>query len=217
MHEQSNTIQGRDGRWYNVYGEETGATQPLPLPKVFNFERPSYSSPEEAANTAAWRSRMGEGQYPQTPPRYGFTNSYQASPQAQALGKVIEVLQDPRNAWMGLGGVTRGMRLLRPVMQGPEMGGFHVSTQDMRQAMGMPRPNTRGLEVPSVEPSIRSDYVGTIRGLNHVASQMNDATSANGLAITQALANESPVYADLARRVAKGQMALRRFGFNDLN
>lgn len=111
MHEQSNTIQGRDGRWYNVYGEETGATQPLPLPKVFAFERPSYSTPEEAVNIAAWRSRMGEGQYPSTPPGYGFTNSYQASPQAQALGKVLETLQDPRNAWIGVGplaGVVKG-------------------------------------------------------------------------------------------------------------
>lgn len=44
-------------------------------------------------------------------PTGAISNTYQPSPQAQALGKVIEVLQDPRNSWMGMGplaGVVKG-------------------------------------------------------------------------------------------------------------
>lgn len=113
-HEQSETIKGRDGRWYNVYGSGTGADQPMPLPQLFGFEKPSYSTADEAVNKAAWRSLMGEGQYPMESPKYGFTNTYQPTPQAKALGKVIDALQDPRNAWIGLGpmaGVMRGGKL----------------------------------------------------------------------------------------------------------
>jgi hypothetical protein len=91
MHEQSETIKGRDGRWYNVYG--AGAPQPMPLPKVFGFEQPSYSTPEEAVNKAAWRSTMGHGQYPTEAPSYGITNKYQPSPQTQALSRVIDAIR----------------------------------------------------------------------------------------------------------------------------
>ena len=90
-HEQSETIQGRDNNWYNVYGRGTGATQPMPLPRLFSFEQPSYSTAEEAANKAAWRSHMGEGQYATTPPIYGFTP--QARPEySSLLGIILDAL-----------------------------------------------------------------------------------------------------------------------------
>ena len=60
---------------------------------------------------------LGFGQAFATPggqsPLYGFSYTYQPSPQAQALGRVIQILQDPRNAWMGLG-MTRGIGKFLP-------------------------------------------------------------------------------------------------------
>jgi len=74
MHEQSETIQGPDGRWYNVYGQGTPqAGQPLP-------DSPTFGSVEEA--TAAARSRSESmpqalqvnpalvGEPPETPPTF---------------------------------------------------------------------------------------------------------------------------------------------------
>ena len=118
-HEQSETIKGRDGKWYNIYGQGTGADQPMPLPRLFGFEQSSYSTQEEASNKAAWRSYMGEEQYATESPKYGFTNTYQPTPQAKALGKVIDALQDPRNSWIGMGPLamaTKGSGLARRVL-----------------------------------------------------------------------------------------------------
>lgn len=183
-HEVSDTIQGRDGRWYNVYGEETGATQPLPLPKVFAFERPSYSTPQEAANVAAWRSRMGEGQYPSTPPGYGFTNSYQASPQAQALGKVIEVLQDPRNAWMGLG----------PLSAISKTGGWGAEALRRYKLMGgTPQTLNQALINRATRPVDRNEIVSEFRKAtdlavpkDELAPYMPDLSSLQGRAMRYA-------------------------------
>lgn len=88
-HEQSETIRGRDNNWYNVYGRGTGATQPMPLPRLFSFEQPSYSTAEEAANKAAWRSHMGEGQYATTPPVYGFNQTPVRPPYAPLIDNLL--------------------------------------------------------------------------------------------------------------------------------
>jgi len=54
-HEQSETIKGKDGRWYNVFGKKTGK-YPQPLTPQFEFERESYDSEPEASMAAGRRS-----------------------------------------------------------------------------------------------------------------------------------------------------------------
>lgn len=108
-HEQSDTITRPSGA-YNVYG----GTQ-YPLNPEFSFEKPRYDNVDQAVNAAQWRSRMGGGPEGGQSPAYGFSNTYQPSEQAQALGQVLQALQDPRNQWMGTGmvGGIRGLGNLR--------------------------------------------------------------------------------------------------------
>lgn len=58
-HEQSETIE-RDGLYYNVYGRNTKRAG-QPLPPVFSFEKPHYSTLDEAVKAAQERSRRGGG------------------------------------------------------------------------------------------------------------------------------------------------------------
>lgn len=97
MHEQSETIERPRG-YYNVYG----GTQ-YPIPQEFSFEKQPYATQEEAVQSARWRSRMDAGHYSGASPAYGFSQAYQPSPQAEAFGRVLEALQDPRNQWIGAG------------------------------------------------------------------------------------------------------------------
>lgn len=92
---------------------------------------------EQFNNRGFGQAFNGQGQSPQ----YGFTNNYQPSPQAQALGAVLNALQDPRNQWMGTGmagGTIRGVGRLRNFFGDKEaarMGGFHVPTSKMQRDM----------------------------------------------------------------------------------
>ena len=57
-HENSETLQGRDGRWYNVNGETRDVLVPM-----FSFEAASYDTMEAADAAAKRRSDMfGQGQ-----------------------------------------------------------------------------------------------------------------------------------------------------------
>lgn len=58
----------------------------------------------------------GQGQTP----TYGFSQTYQPSPQAQAFAQVLEALQDPRNQWIGtglMGGTVKGLGGLRSMFE----------------------------------------------------------------------------------------------------
>lgn len=54
-HEDSATIKGPDGRWYNVHGKSTGK-YPQPLVPENDFERESYDTEGEASRAAGRRS-----------------------------------------------------------------------------------------------------------------------------------------------------------------
>lgn len=205
MHEQSETIQGRDKQWYNVYGGT-----PYPLPLQFGFEQRSYPTAEMAINRAQWRSQLGE-QPSTTPPSYGFTNTYQPSPQGQAFGTLIDILNDPRNAWLG-GGMTRGIRGFKPFMQEP--GGFNLPIDAMRKALGSPKPNVSKMEVPSFAEALRADYLGSISGANRVAEALYSLPPAARDAVHLLPSKGEDAYLhDLLRRTHEGQLALKRFGF----
>lgn len=55
MHEQSETILDKLGRWINVYGRNTPQAG-QPLPPQHDFERESYGTVEEAVDAAKRRS-----------------------------------------------------------------------------------------------------------------------------------------------------------------
>lgn len=94
MHEQTETVQGRDKQWYNVYG---GTRFPIPL--LFGFEQRRYPTPGMAENRAQWRSQMGEGHYPMQPPRYGFQGAappfgFQKMSGFQPVGRMQDILRE---------------------------------------------------------------------------------------------------------------------------
>ena len=103
MHEQSETVRTPYG-WTNIYGRALSG-QPLPLTPQFAFEKRFYPSEQEASMAAAWRSVGGGDPHEhdtRRSPTYGFSQSYRPSPQASAFGRMLELLNDPRNAWLGL-------------------------------------------------------------------------------------------------------------------
>lgn len=112
---------------------------------------------EQFNNRGFGQAFNGQGQSPQ----YGFTNNYQPSPQAQALGAVLNALQDPRNQWMGTGlagGTIRGVGGLRHFFAdkaAAKAGGFRPTQQEMDTALGYTQ-----YHVPM------KDYISDIRGMN---------------------------------------------------
>lgn len=95
-HEQSQTVQGQDGRWYNLSGL-TGE----PLVPILSTERPSYDTVEEAVAAAQARSRSFDIEHPQpaTPARpaqpatpAGPDLSTGRIPQLRKLSDLIEAL-----------------------------------------------------------------------------------------------------------------------------
>lgn len=84
-----------------------------------------------------------------------------ASSVGPAMQGGLDVMADPRNAWMGMGPVA-GMALMGKGIRGAgntmrELGGFNVPTSTMRQAMDMPRPNTR-VGASGNEPQVRETF-----------------------------------------------------------
>jgi hypothetical protein len=59
MHEQSETIRSKTGKWINVYGRdiENGANG-RPLPLLYTFEKPEYDTVKEAEKAARKRSQL---------------------------------------------------------------------------------------------------------------------------------------------------------------
>lgn len=96
----------------------------------------------------------------------------------------MDVMSDPRNAWMGMGPVV-GMSLMgkgaSKFMQPNSLrtglsdaGGFRVPTRTMRQNMGEPRPNLRQGEVPEGSVGIRSRFMDDVSGQNQLATALSD-------------------------------------------
>lgn len=71
-------------------------------------------------------------------PSYGFTNSYQPSPQAKVFGQAIEALGDERMAGIpAFGGVSKFGKW-REFLKGkpkPDMGGFNAPTHTSKPAL----------------------------------------------------------------------------------
>lgn len=101
-----------------------------------------------------------------------ITNTYQPSPQAMLFGRVLEALQDPRNAWIGLGGIGRwrGLgRMFRPSQPARETGGFNVPTTQMKRDvpdLGL------AFKSPMEEPTARTEYLRGLLGINQDAQMM---------------------------------------------
>lgn len=196
MHEQSETVQGRDKQWYNVYG---GTQYPLPL--LFGFEQRHYPTQEAAVNRAQWRSQMGENQYPTQAPAYGFRTASNPDLQSKALQTVLAILQDPRNSWIGMGAI-RGMgpvgRGMTKLLRENDLGGFNLPTSTMRKTPGFGGPLKPDFNPPGGEENLRRDYIGTIEGLNRLAKTLE--------------APSNPVEADMIRgtykRLSEGERNL---------
>ena len=102
---------------------------------------------------------------------------------AQAIGpgfsKAGEIMSDPRNAWMGMG-PAMGMAAMGRGMRGAgnaikDLGGFSAATPDIRQALGVPRPNLRMGETSSdVELPLRQAYTDKIHGMNLMGETMQN-------------------------------------------
>lgn len=94
-----------------------------------------------------------------------------------AMSGALDTMADPRNAWMGLGpiaGMARFGQGIRGGMRGmQDLGGFNVPTGDMRQALGIARPNLRAGELPN-EQELRSNFLGGIKGMNEVAEALRN-------------------------------------------
>lgn len=56
-HEQSETIQNKLGRWFNVFGKNTPQAG-QPLPRKYKWEKPDYETVEEAVAAAKKRSEL---------------------------------------------------------------------------------------------------------------------------------------------------------------
>lgn len=204
-HEQSETITRPSGA-YNVYG----GTQ-YPLSPVFGFERARYDSIPQAVNAAQWRSRMGGGPEGGQSPAYGF----QPQPQPEYIGfinKLLDVLADPRNQWMGtgmMGGTIKGVGKLRNLFADKEaarMGGFNVPIQKMTKDMkGVsaygesnwkpdPKPFEHlGFDPETAQeiantpaPGIRRGYLDQLQDSNEMSRQMRLGTPLEKLQMGEA-------------------------------
>lgn len=87
-------------------------------------------------------------------PSYGFTNSYQPSPQAKVFGQAVEALQDERLGMVpGFGGGIRGIGRLRNYFADKEairMGGFRPTLREIKTSS------------PNIEPTGPNQWKGSI-------------------------------------------------------
>jgi hypothetical protein len=161
-------------------------------------------------------------------PSFGFEAEPRPAHQS-ALDRIIDVLGDPRNAWMGLGpmsGMAIGKKLwggfgnqpsrwLRPHM---EEGGFNVPTSMMRRQV--PALNTPGYDsaykaMPSYQPptgeeGVRHDFLGSVRNLNDLVHSMYDPSNSLKQSIARSIFKVAdPELRDVLERTNTGRSALR--------
>jgi hypothetical protein len=158
-------------------------------------------------NDGSWNP-LGFGQAFSTPggstQQYGFTNNYAPSPQAKALGSVIEALNDPRNAWMGTGlagGTIRGLGGLRKAFHSPDAGGFNIPTSRMKDLT-----NSHGL---GDERTARDWYLQTMRNLNSTAANIQHGNPLDRAEAFQYYSDVNPQFRSLINKTAQGQQELR--------
>lgn len=157
----------------------------------------------------------GQGQSPQ----YGFTNNYQPSPQAQALGAVLNALQDPRNQWMGTGmagGTIRGLGGLRNFFadkQAIKMGGFKPSLKEMKESSPDIAPTGPNQWKGSIgnERAWNEAYIGNVKMGNDAVDALRSTDP-----MTRTVSNEmykviehsNPGYAEQINRTMVGRQQL---------
>lgn len=147
-------------------------------------------------------------------PTYGFSNSYQPSPQAQAFAQVLEALQDPRNQWIGtglMGGTVKGLGGLRGFFEAKEaarMGGFRPSLKELQHNPNVrPNPNVTLDETFGASIPPRQQYFNDVSSLNDTARSMESGNPLLRMHTERQLDRTSPqfqqdTYATLAGRKA---------------
>jgi hypothetical protein len=122
-------------------------------------------------NDGSWNP-LGFGQAFSTPggstQQYGFTNNYAPSPQAKALGTVIEILNDPRNSWMGLGPMAG-------VIKGPGWGAEALRRYKLMG--GTPETLNHTLKMRAMHPESRNEIVSNFRRGTDIAAPGEDYQS----------------------------------------
>ncbi len=133
----------------------------------------------------------------------------------QGLSATGQAMADPRNAWMGLGGIAGMARFRRVPDFGQDAGGYQASINSIRQALGVPKPNRYLNEVPGgAEQGLRHDYVGGIRGLNEMSDVVNKGPmgdNAFGYHAAQDMYSRlAPSDQEAFQRVMQGRQALEQ-------
>jgi hypothetical protein len=212
QNDNNNTARKTDAKdWSPRDYPDTGLTQ---RPKDIEREMEDARTPQAIS--------APRGVDPRQP---GFTMNYQPTPQAKALGNVIAALQDERLGMVPGIGAIRGMRLLKPVVQGPEMGGFNVASSTMRRELGGVRPNLMKMEPPDpqMEKNLRADYLGTVTGHNELAKHapaetlvtLDPRTQQTYNGLTDLMRhNAQTMFFTPAREGPPTPEMMRRFGFD---
>lgn len=136
-----------------------------------------------------------------------------ASSVGPAMQGGLDVMADPRNAWMGMGPVTgmalmgRGIRGATKGMQ--DLGGFNVPVGEMRRAMDMPRPNTR-IGASGDELDVRKAYMGTVDGSNMLAGRLMDLNHPQYQQLAERYQMATPDEKELLNKTMAGLESLRQ-------
>lgn len=225
-HEVSDTIEGSKGGAYNVYGDTR-----YPLSPIFGFEQARYETVPQAVNAAQWRSRMGGGPEGGQSPAYGF----QSKPEPEYIGfinRLLDVLSDPRNQWMGtglMGGTIKGVGGLRNFLADKEaarMGGFSVPTAIMRRQdpylpKGAGEIDTRGAYIAGMDENNRiASRMRSTNPLENVVGNdsYREALTAQQVAVDKTIAGQSALEAANRRAMTQTEgpppeMIKRLFGY----
>lgn len=75
MHEQTVTVRGPNGAWYNVYGVSHAGLRGTPVKPIYKFERTEYPNREAAVAAAALRSRLSREPKSTRPTRDPFPST----------------------------------------------------------------------------------------------------------------------------------------------
>ena len=135
-----------------------------------------------------------------------------ASAVGPAMQGGLDVMADPRNAWMGMGPAA-GMALMGRGIRGAakgmsDMGGFNQPVGEMRRAMDMPRPNLRQGEIPGGGQDVRQGYLESVGGLNHMTDILSNPSHPSFGFAKQAYANAPPHIQQHVNGVLQGQRNL---------
>lgn len=154
----------------------------------------------------------GQGQSPQ----YGFTNSYQPSPQAQALGAVLNALQDPRNQWMGtgmVGGTIRGLGGLRNFFAdkaAAKAGGFQPTLKDlMKHPEYKPMTNVTTDELLASDMGTRARHLKDVESMNMQSKWIESDNPILSKRASEELTRSSPSFEEGVNRTFVGRRQLQ--------